>query len=206
VNTVPGLLTVRSITSRGSAEVDLFFDWSVDMFQTLQLADAALATVRQSLPASAVIATHRLSFATFPILGYALTADDRGAATVPQTRLWEVATYDLKPPLNRVDGVATVTVQGDQIPEYHVVPNLARLQNSGVTLTDLVNGIQNSNIIDSPGLYEANHELILTLVGAQAHDAAHLASLVVKTTPSGAPVRVADVATVEPSTEPVYTA
>ena len=206
VNSVPGLLTVRSITSRGSAEVDLFFDWSVDMFQTLQLADAALATVRQSLPASAVITTHRLSFATFPILGYALTADDRGAATVPQTRLWEVATYDLKPPLNRVDGVATVTVQGDQIPEYHVIPNLARLQNSGVTLTDLVNGIQNSNIIDSPGLYEANHELILTLVGAQAHDAAHLASLVVKTTPSGAPVRVADVATVEPSTEPVYTA
>src|ERR1035438_8929746 len=77
VNTVPGLLTVRSITSRGSAEVDLFFDWSVDMTTTLQLADAALATVRQSLPASAVITTHRLSFATFPILGYALTADDR---------------------------------------------------------------------------------------------------------------------------------
>ena len=195
VNSVPGLQTVRSITSRGSAEVDLFFDWNVDMFQTLQLADAALATVRQSLPASAVITTHRLSFATFPILGYALTADDRGAATIPQTRLWEIATYDLKPPLNRVDGVATVTVQGDQIPEYHVVPNLARLQNSGVTLTDLVNGIQNSNIIDSPGLYEANHELVLALVGAQAHDAAHLASLVVKTTPAGAPVRVADVAT-----------
>ena len=122
-----------------------------------------------------------------------------------QTRLWEIATYDLKPPLNRVDGVATVTVQGGQIPEYHVVPNLARLQNSGVTLTDLVNSIENSNIIDSPGLYEANHELILALVGAQAHDAAHLASLVVKTTAAGAPVRVADVATVEPSTEPVYT-
>jgi len=30
---------------------------------------------------------------------------------VPQTRLWEIATYDLKPPLNRVDGVSTVIVQ-----------------------------------------------------------------------------------------------
>jgi len=37
VNTVPGLLTVRSITSRGSAEVDLFFDWSVDMFRRFSL-------------------------------------------------------------------------------------------------------------------------------------------------------------------------
>src|SRR5262245_9561568 len=45
VNSVQGLETVRSITSRGSAEVDLFFNWQVDMFQTLQLVDAALSKV-----------------------------------------------------------------------------------------------------------------------------------------------------------------
>src|SRR3954452_2661475 len=32
INSVPGLVTVRSTTSRGSAEISLFFDWSVDMF------------------------------------------------------------------------------------------------------------------------------------------------------------------------------
>jgi multidrug efflux pump subunit AcrB len=205
VNSVPGLATVRSTTSRGSAEVSLFFDWNVDMYRTLQLVDAALSKVRQTLPSTAVITTNRLTFATFPILGYALTADERGAATIPQTRLWEIATYDLKPPLNRVDGVSTVTVQGGQVPEFHIIPNLARLQNAGVTLTDLVNAVQNSNIIDSPGLYEANHELILALVGAQAHDAAHLGELVVKTTPNGAPVHVSDVAQVQSGTEPLYT-
>ncbi|MDE3161967.1 MAG: efflux RND transporter permease subunit, partial [Acidobacteriota bacterium] len=31
VNAVPGLRTVRSTTSRGSAEVSLFFDWGSDM-------------------------------------------------------------------------------------------------------------------------------------------------------------------------------
>ena len=205
VNSVPGLMTVRSTTSRGTAEVSLFFDWNVDMFRTLQLVDAALSKVRQTLPATAVITTNRLTFATFPILGYALTADNRGPDTVPLTRLWEMATYELKPPINRVPGVSTVTVQGGQVPEYHIVPNMARLQNAGVTLTDLLNAVQSSNIIDSPGLYEANHELILALVGAQAHDAAHLGSLVVKTTTSGAPVRVSDVADVQQSTEPVYT-
>src|SRR3984893_12932867 len=197
VNSVPGLVTVRSNTSRGSAEVSLFFDWSVDMFRTLQLTDAALARVSQSLPATAHITTNRLTFATFPILGYALTADDRGKDTVPQTRLWEIATYDLKPPLNRVTGVSTVIVQGGQVPEFHVIPNLAQLASSGVTVTDLVNAIQASNIVDSPGLYEANHQLILGLVGAQVHDIAGLRQLVVKTTPNGAPVRVADVARAE---------
>ncbi|GGA55311.1 multidrug ABC transporter [Edaphobacter acidisoli] len=200
VNSVPGLMTVRSTTSRGSAEVSLFFDWNVDMYRTLQLTDAALAKVMQSLPATAKVTTNRLTFATFPIVAYSLSSD-----TLSQTDLWELATYNLKPPLNRVDGVSTVLVQGGAVPEFHVVPNLARLQAAGITLLDLNNAIQASNIIDSPGLYEANHQLILGLVGAQAHSADELAHLVIKTTPSGAPIHVADVATVEPGTMPVYT-
>jgi CzcA family heavy metal efflux pump len=200
VNSVPGLKTVRSTTSRGSAEVSLFFDWNQDMYRSLQLVDAALSKVEQELPSTARITTNRLTFATFPILGYSLTS-----GTVPQTRLWEIATYDLKPPLNRVDGVSTVIVQGGQVPEFHVIPNLALLQTAGVTIPDLVNAIQASNIVDSPGLYQANHQLILALVGAQVHNADQLRQLVVKTTPAGAPVHVADVATVEQATMPVYT-
>jgi CzcA family heavy metal efflux pump len=201
VNSVPGLTTVRSTTSRGSAEVSLFFDWNQDMFKTLQLVDAALTKVQQTLPATAKITTNRLTFATFPILGYSLTSD-----AVPQTRLWEIATYDLKPSLNRVAGVSAVTVQGGKVPEFHVVPNMARLQTAGVTVLDLVNAIQASNVIDSPGLYEANHQLVLGLVGAQVHDAEGLSQLVVKVSPASVPIRVGDIATVEQATMPVYTA
>ncbi len=200
VNTVPGLETVRSTTSRGSAEVSLFFDWNVDMVRSLQLVDAALAKVQQTLPQTARITTNRLTFATFPILGYSLTSSSEA-----QTQLWELATYDLKPPLNRVPGVSTVTVQGGQVPEFHVVPNLALMQATGVTIADLVNAIQASNIVDSPGLYEANHQLILGLVGAQVHDIDGLRQLVVKSTAAGAPVRLSDVATVEQANLPVYT-
>jgi CzcA family heavy metal efflux pump len=200
VNSVPGLENVRSTTSRGSAEVSLFFDWNQDMFRSLQLVYAALSKVQQTLPPTARITTNRLTCATFPILGYSLTSD-----TISQSQLWEIATYDLKPPLNRVDGVSTVIVQGGQVPEFHVVPNLALLATTGVTIPDVVNGIQASNIVDSPGLYEANHQLILGLVGAQVHDADQLRQLVVKTTPAGAPVRIADVATVEQASLPVYT-
>ena len=201
VNSVPGLVTVRSTTSRGSAEVSLFFDWSVDMFQTLQLVDAAVSKARQTLPPTAIITTNRLTFATFPILGYSLTSE-----RLSQTQLWELATYELKPPLNRVTGVSTITVQGGKVPEFHIVPNMARMQTAGVTILDLVNAVQASNIIDSPGLYEANHQLILGLVGAQAHDADQLGRLVVKTTALGVAVRIADVATVQNGVLPVYTA
>src|SRR5436305_6495862 len=53
VNSVPGLLTVRSITSRGSAEIDLYFRWDLDMFQTLQYVNAAISRVQSELPATA---------------------------------------------------------------------------------------------------------------------------------------------------------
>ncbi len=201
VNSVPGLLTVRSTTSRGSAEVSLFFDWSVDMFRTLQLVNAALSQAQQSLPATAKLTTNRLTFATFPILGYSVTSN-----TLSQSQLWELATYTLKPPLNRVIGVSTVTIQGGAVPEFEVVPNMARMQAAGVTILDLANAIQTSNIMDSPGLYEQDHQLVLALVGAQAHDIESLQQLAVKTTAGGAPVRVGDVAAVEDGVLPVYTA
>lgn len=200
VNSVLGLQTVRSITSRGSAEVSLFFDWNADMFHTLQLVDAALAKVEQTLPPTVHITTNRLTFATFPILGYSLTSD-----TLSQTQLWELATYTLKPPLNRVDGVSTVTVQGGEVPEFHVVPDPAKLQAANVTITDLVNAIQLTNLVDSPGLYEQNHQLILGLVGSQVHDLSQLSQISIKTAPSGVPIRIGDVAEVKPGTMPVYT-
>ena len=46
MNSVPGLENVRSTTSRGSAEINLFFNWNVDMFQTLEYVNAALARVQ----------------------------------------------------------------------------------------------------------------------------------------------------------------
>src|SRR3977135_1382390 len=43
VNSVPGLQKVTSITSRGSAEVDLYFNWNSDMILALQRVDAVVA-------------------------------------------------------------------------------------------------------------------------------------------------------------------
>jgi CzcA family heavy metal efflux pump len=200
INSVPGLLTVRSTTSRGSAEVSLFFDWNVDMFQTLQLVNAALSSVRQTLPTTAVVTANRLTFATFPILGYSLTSD-----SVPLTRLWEIATYDLKPTLNRLEGVSAVTVQSEQIPNFEVTPDPAKLVATGITITDILNAIQLTNLADSPGLYQTQHELVLGLIGAQVHDANQLSQIVVKNSPTGVPLHIADVATVHQSIEPSYT-
>jgi CzcA family heavy metal efflux pump len=200
VNSVPGLHQVRSITSRGSAEVDLFFNWNVDMFQTLQYVNSALSRVQTELPPSAKIVANRMTFASFPIMGYSLASN-----TIPSTQLWEMATYEIKPRLNRLDGVSAVVVQGGREPEFHIVPDPTKLLAAGVTVTDILDAMRRTNLIDSPGLIEQNHQLVLGLINGQMRDSRQIANTVIKTTPAGIPVRVGDIAIVQSEVKPVYT-
>jgi len=200
LNSVPGLERVLSITSRGSAEIDLFFNWTVDMFQTLQFVNAAIARVQPTLPSTAVITTNRLTFAAFPILGYSVTS-----SSIPQTALWEMATYTMKPQLNRLSGVSSVVIQGGQEPEFQIQPDPGKLVESQITIPNIIDAVSKSNLIDSPGMLQQNHELVLTLVSGQAHSAADIGNFVVKTTNSGVPIKIRDIATVSQSVKPVYT-
>ena len=200
VNSVPGLLTVRSVTSRGSAEVDLYFRWDVDMFQTLQYVNAAISRIQPELPSSAKIEAHRLTFAAFPVIGYSLTSD-----TIPQSRLWELATYEMKPRLNRLEGVSTVIVQGGQEPEFQITPDPAKLLTTSTTVNDILTAIGKTNLIDSPGLIERNHQLYLGLVNGQVRTPEEIAQAVIKNTPAGLPVRIGDIADVAPGVKPLYT-
>jgi multidrug efflux pump subunit AcrB len=200
VNSVQGLQTVRSITSRGTAEIDLFFDWKVDMFQTLQRVYAAMSSAQSTLPPTVKIDVHRLRFSSFPILSFGITSD-----SMPQTRLWEIATYQLKPRLNRVNGVASVLIQGGDVPEYDIVPDPARLLRAGVTVQDILAAVQRTNLIQSPGLIASHHELVLNLLDSQVHDPSQLGDIVIKKTPAGIPVLVSDVAAVQPGVQPRYT-
>jgi CzcA family heavy metal efflux pump len=199
VRTVPGLESVRSITSRGSAEVDLNFSWSVDMLETLQLVDAAVSRVQHALPPTADVQTHRLDFASFPIIGYSLTSD-----SVPQTDLWELATYDIKPRLNALSGVASVLVQGGQRPEFHVTVDPSEMLRAKTSIADIVGAINRTNVVDSPGLLSRNHQLFLGLVDAQVHSVDDIGNIVIKHV-NNVPVRVRDVGGVAPGTEPKYT-
>ncbi len=199
VRSVPGLENVRSVTSRGSAEINLFFNWNVDMLETLQLVDAAVSRVQRGLPATAQIQTHRLDFASFPIIGYSLTS-----ATVPQTDLWELATYEIKPRLNSLPGVASVLVQGGQRPEFHVTVDPARMLRAKTSVADILTAVNRTNVVDSPGLLNRNHQLFLGLVDAQLHNVDDIGNIVIKHV-NNVPIHVRDIGTVGSATEPVYT-
>lgn len=200
MNGIPGIARIKSKTARGSSEISLYFDWNVNIIQTLQLVQARLSQLSSTLPPTAQIRNvERLTFAVFPVTGYSLTSDKRDEST-----LRDIATYVIRPQLARLPGVAIVGVAGGKAREFHVTIDPDRLAAHNVSVIQVTDAIRASNIIVSPGLIEENHQLELALVSGQAAKPDELNNIVVATV-NNAPVTVADVATVSGGVEPQYT-
>ena len=197
---MPGIARVKSVTSRGAAEIDLFFDWRSNIQQTLQMVQSRVSSLTTTLPPGArVTRVERLTFAVFPIIGYSVTSPTRDLGT-----LRTISDLTIRPPLARLPGVANVLIQGGEVREYHVDVDAARLEAHGLTVSQVADALKNTNVIDSPGLIDENHHLELALVSGQAKSIDDIAHIVVATV-NNAPVMLSDVATVEPGFEPRYT-
>src|SRR5436190_6932447 len=100
MNGVPGIARIKSKAARGSSEISLYFDWNVNIVQTLQFVQARMSQLSSTLPPTAQIRNvERLTFAVFPVSGYSLTSDKRDQAT-----LRDIATYIIRPQLARLPG------------------------------------------------------------------------------------------------------
>src|SRR5438552_5863880 len=197
---MPGIARVKSITSRGAAEIDLFFDWRSDIQQTLQIVQSRVSGLATTLPPTARVArVERLTFAVFPIIAYSVTSPRRDPGT-----LRTLTELTIRPPLARVPGVGSVIIQGGEIREYHVNLDPARLESRGLTVSQVADALKNTNVIDSPGLIDENHHLELALVSGQAKSIEDITHIVIANV-NNVPVMLSEVAAVGPGFQPRYT-
>ncbi|MEJ2679752.1 MAG: efflux RND transporter permease subunit, partial [Gemmatimonadota bacterium] len=75
IRRVPGVILVRSITSRGSSEMSAEFAWGTNMQVALQRVQGETQRIKPDLPPDTHIDVEWMNTAIFPILGYALTSD-----------------------------------------------------------------------------------------------------------------------------------
>lgn len=138
-NQVYGVQKIRSKTARGSTELSIEFQPTTDMQQALQQLQAKINEVRSTLPAGVNLTVERVTPAIFPVLSYNVTTD-----TLAQTDLYSITQYQILPYLSRVAGVALVNLQGGNIPEVEVQIDPNRLQNSGLSLSQVADTIGRS--------------------------------------------------------------
>jgi CzcA family heavy metal efflux pump len=195
---IPGALSVRSATGRGSAEVNVFFNWQVDMQQSELYVNSRLAQIRSTLPATATTVVWRLTFSAFPIIGVSLTSPKRDI-----TELWETARYDIKPRFLRVPGVARVDLVGGRTPEYHVIVDPLRLNAAHLSLADITDALIKNNLVSPTGMHEEDYTLYLTVVDGRVHDIDEIGEVTVAVVGSR-PLRLKDFARIERQREPVF--
>ena len=195
---IPGSVTVRSATGRGSAEISVFFTWSVDMVQSELYVLSRLSQIRTTLPATASTSVFRLTFSAFPIIGVSLTSHTRDI-----TELWETARYNLKLRFLRIPGVARVDLVGGRTPEFQVIVDPTRLQAAHLGLAQVTEALTKNNLVAPTGMHEENHTLYLAVVDGRLHNLEEIGNLVVTVT-DGVPVRIRDFARVERGPEPVF--
>jgi CzcA family heavy metal efflux pump len=195
---IPGVVTIRDATGRGSAEISVFFNWKVNMIQSELYVLSRLSQINSSLPATATTNVFRLTFSAFPIIGVSLTSETRDI-----THLWEIARYTLKPRFLRIPGVGRVDLVGGRTPEYHVIVDTLRLQAAELSLSDVTEALIKKNLIAPAGMHEENHTLYLAVVDGRVHNIEDIENFVVKAV-NGHLIRIKDFARVERGPEPVF--
>lgn len=199
IRAVRGVRDVRSTTSRGSAEINVDFDWGADMSRAILNVNAAASQVLPDLPPGTRIHAVRMDPTVVdPVIAYSLTSK-----TLTQTQLYDLAQYQLRPLLSGVPGVALVDVQGRGAGELHVDIDPAKLRAQDLTLQDVVGAISNAADIAALGRLADHYKLFLLLANNQPTSAAALRDVVVRAGPAGV-VRVGDVATVRPGIKPEW--
>jgi len=192
IRPVPGIVDLRSTTSRGSAQIQLDVGWGRDMVATTNQVAAAIAQAMPSLPAGTTYSVDRMDPTTFPIIAYGLTSD-----TVSQSALRELAQFQIVPLLTSIPGVKRIDFQGGDVPEIQVRTDPLRLASLGVGINDLSSALQNTGIVASAGRIDDHGKLYLVMVDDTLHSVQQVRQTVVRGNADGV-VTVGDVADVAP--------
>ncbi|MGC1548282.1 MAG: efflux RND transporter permease subunit [Rhodanobacter sp.] len=190
IRLVRGVRDVRSTTSRGSADIEVSFDWGADMSRALLDVNAAAGQILPELPPGTQLESRRMDPTTFPILAYSLRSD-----VLSPTQLHDLAEYQLRPLLSGVNGVARVDVQGGATGEFHVDVDAGKLRAQGLSLDDVNHAVTAAATIDALGRLQDHYKLYLLLANNQPDTPQALRNIVLRAGTSGM-VRLGDVATV----------
>lgn len=197
LRSIPDVVSLRTVTSRGSAEASLNFAWGTNMDLALQRVEAAMAQATQSIP-GVTYQARRMDPVVFPVAAYSLTSD-RASPVV----LREFADRVLDPLLTTVEGVKSAESQGGGVGEYRITADPEKLRALGLTLNDVSTAIANANILSAAGKLQDRGKLLLVLTDSRLADVRQIAEAPIRAV-SGAVTRVGDVADVRADTAPQW--
>ncbi len=196
---MPKLQQTRSISRYGLSQVTVIFKDGTDIYWARQQINQRLQEANEALPDDINPSMSPVSTGLGEIYQWVVKADPTakkpdGQAYTPMD-LREIQDWVVRPQLQRVEGVAEVNSIGGYNKTYVVAPDLKRLQQLQIPLTDLQTALQQNNENRGAGFIEDNGQQLTVRVPGTLGTVADIENVTVANK-NGFPVRVADIATV----------
>src|SRR5688572_15164490 len=192
---VAGLERLESTSSEGSSRVTLNLAWGTDLNEAADDVRSRLDRVRGRMPEDADAPTvFKFDSTSFPIMSVGVEGD------YDRVKLREIAEHDLSQRLERVPGVAAVTVQGGLRRQIHVELSKEKIRALDLPVDRVVNLLRTENQNIPLGEIDEGDRTYLVRSQGQFADINEIRELVVMTR-TGVPVYMKDIAEAKDSTE-----
>lgn len=196
---IPNLEQTRSISRYGLSQVTIIFKEGTDIYWARQLINQRLQEAKSALPDSIDPQMSPISTGLGEIYQWVVKAEPNAkkadGSAYSAMDLREIQDWIIRPQLQRVQGVAEVNSIGGYNKTYVVSPDLTRLQQLQIPLTDLQDALQNNNENRGAGFIEENGQQLTVRVPGMLTSIQDIQNVTVATK-NGLPIRVADVASV----------
>jgi cobalt-zinc-cadmium resistance protein CzcA len=191
MNGLPRVTQVRSVSKYAFAAITIVFEDGVDIYFARTLVNERLQSARNALPAQAEASLGPLAGAISEIYLYTV---EGGGMDLMQLRT--VHDRIVRPQLRSVPGVTEVNSFGGFVRQVQVTIIPERLVAYGLTLHDVVEAIEAGNAIAAGGYLEHGDEQYILRGLGQATSADDLRRTVIRSSTTGVPVLIGDVADV----------
>ena len=161
---MPGVESVRSISSVGLSFVYVTFNWNTDIFRARQMVGERLSAAREQLPQGVEhVGMGPISSIMGEIMLLALPIDTQ---KITPMAVREYADFVIRPRLLTLPGVAQVVPIGGEVRQYQVQPDTARMAALEVPLESLQSALKNYSANTSGGFLELNsREYLIRNIG-----------------------------------------
>ncbi|TAG77097.1 MAG: efflux RND transporter permease subunit [Burkholderiales bacterium] len=153
MNGLPGVESVRSVSSAGLSFVYIAFDWSTDIFRARQMVSERLTSMEEGLPSGVTARMGAISSIMGEIMQVAIPID---TTKITPMQVREYADWVLRPRLLAIPGVAQVIPIGGEVRQFQVQPNTTRMAELGITHEQLENALRGFSSNTSGGFLELN--------------------------------------------------
>lgn len=196
---IPKLEQTRSISRYGLSQITIVFKEGTDIYWARQMINQRLQESKEQLPDDINPTMSPISTGLGEIYQWVIKAEPNArkpdGSAYNAMDLREIQDWVVRPQLQRVEGVAEVNSIGGYNKTYVVAPDLKRLQQLQIPLSDVQTALTENNENRGAGFIEDNGQQLTVRVPGTLQSVVDIENVTVANK-NGFPVRVGDIASV----------